>query len=147
MIFSNEDIFSDDQAITATAISENVIDLGVRGTPYDAAAALNGDFGKGTPVPFLCQVTETFATLTSLTITLETADNAALSSGAVVVYSTGAIAAATLVQGYQVPLQVMPEKITKRYLGLRYTVGGSNATAGKITAAIVAARQTNFTGA
>lgn len=147
MIFSNEDILSDDQAITATAISENVIDLGAKGTPYDAAAALNGDFGKGTPVPFVCQVTETFATLTSLTITVETASNASLSSGAVVAYSSGAIAAATLVQGYQIPLQVLPESLTGRYLGLRYTVGGLNATAGKITAGIVAARQTNFTGA
>ena len=42
MIFSAQQIFSDDQAITGDAISTNVIDTGVRGTPYDAAAALNG---------------------------------------------------------------------------------------------------------
>jgi hypothetical protein len=145
MIFSANQLFSDDQAITATAISANVIDLGARATPYDAAAALTGDIGKGTPVPLLVQVTETFATLTSLTITVETSAAAGLTSPTVA-YSSGAVAAATLVQGYKLPIQVLPENLTGRYLGLRYTVGGSNATAGKITAGIVWGRQTNTTG-
>jgi hypothetical protein len=35
------------------------------------------------------------------------------------------------------------EGVNARYLRL-YTVGGSNATAGKITAAVVASRQTNL---
>ena len=147
MIFSAQQLFSDDQAITATAISTNVIDLGARGTPYDAAAALIGDIGKGVKIPILVQVTTTFATLTSLTVTLESDSVAGLSSSPVVAWSSGAIAAASLVQGYQFLIDVVPNGITGRYLGLRYTVGGSNATAGNITAGIVMGVQTNITSA
>jgi len=146
MIFSAQQLFSDDQAVTATAISENVIDLGVRGTPYDAKAALTGDKGLGTKIPLLVQVTTTFATLTSLTFTVETSANADLSSSTVL-YSSGAVAAASLVAGYQLPIDVVPNKATGRYLGIRYTVGGSDATAGKITAGITMGNQTNVTGA
>lgn len=145
MIFSAEQLFSDDQAVTATAVSTNVIDTGVRGTPFDAAAAVNGDIGKGNPIQFLVQVTEDFATLTSLTITLETSENADLSSSTVL-YSSGAVGVATLLQGYQIPVQYIPNGATGRYIGLRYTVGGSNATAGMITAGITFGNQTNFTG-
>lgn len=146
MIFSAQQLFSDDQAVTATAVSTNVIDTGVRGTPYDAAAALNGDIGKGNPICFLAQVTANFATLTSLTITLETSANSDLSSSTVL-YSTGAVPLASLVAGYQIPVEVIPKGATKRYLGMRYTVTGSNATAGTITSGITLGNQTNVTGA
>lgn len=147
MILSAEQLFSDDQAVTATAISTNVIDLGVAGTPYDAAAALNRDVGKGAGIPILVQVTADFATLTSLTITIESDSTADLATSPVVAYSSGAVAAASLVEGYQIPIVVLPNQITGRYLGIRYTVGGSNATAGTITAGITMGVQTNTTGA
>lgn len=147
MIFSAQQIFSDAQAITATAISTNVIDTGVRGTPYDAAAALNGDIGKGTPISILVQVVTTFNTLTSLTISIESDSVVGLSSSPVVAASTGAVPLASLVQGYQIPIQVLPNNITGRYLGIRYTVGGTNPTLGKITAGITLGNQTNVTGA
>lgn len=146
MILSAQQLFSDDQAITATAVSTNVIDLGVRGTPYGAAAALNGDVGKGTKIPLLVQVTEDFATLTSLTFTVEVSANSDLSSSTVL-YSSGAVAAASLVAGYQLPIDVVPKGANARYLGIRYTVGGSNATAGAVTAGIAMGVQTNTTGA
>jgi hypothetical protein len=142
MIFSKQLLFSDAQAVTATAASTDKIDLGATGTVLGAAAALSRDIGPGTPIPILIQAVETFATLTSLTITIETSDNADLSSSTVV-YSTGAVAAASLVAGWKTPVIYIPTGVTKRYLGLRYTVGGSNATAGKITAGIVGAVQTN----
>ncbi len=146
MIFSAQQIFSDDQAVTATAISTNVIDTGVRGTPYGAAAALTGDIGKGNPIQILCQVTTDFATLTSLTITVECSAAVGLTSP-VVLYSSGAVLAATLVQGYMIPLQYLPITCTLRYLGIRYTVGGSSATAGNIVAGITFGNQTNLVGA
>lgn len=146
MIFSAQQIFSDDQAVTATAISTNVIDTGVRDTPYGGKAALKGDIGRGTKIPLLVQVTEDFATLTSLTITVETSANADLSSSDVL-YSSGAVGVAALIKGYQLPLDIVPNKATKRYLGIRYTVGGTNATAGKVTAGITMGNQTNVTGA
>ena len=133
--------FADGQAVTATAISENVVQWSANGTVYGAAAAITRDIGDGTPVPLLVQVTETFATLTSLTITLESADNAGLSTNAVVHWSSGAIVAADLVAGKQVPIRFLPKDIEKEFLGLRFTVTGSNATAGKITAAVVAGIQ------
>ena len=43
MIFSVNSLFSDDQAITATANSTDVKDLGLPGTPYGGAAALHQD--------------------------------------------------------------------------------------------------------
>lgn len=145
MIFSAQQLFSDDQAVTATAISTNVIDTGVRGTPYDAAAALNGDIGKGNEVPVLIQVTTAFATLTSLTITLETSAAAALTSPTVL--ATETILVADLLAGKQTCLRVLPNCATLRYLGVRYTVNGSAATAGAITAGVTMGNQTNVTGA
>lgn len=144
MILSAQQLFSDDQAITATALSTNVIDLGVRGTPYDAAAALTGDVGKGNPVPILIQVTDDFATLTSLTVTIETGDVAATLGK---VLATETILVADLKAGKQTFVQFLPNGVTGRYLGVRYTVNGTNASAGKITAGISMGNQTNVTGA
>lgn len=144
MILSAQQLFSDDQAITATAISENVIDLGVPGTPYGAVAALNQDVGKGASVPVLIQVTEDFATLTSLTITVEVSAAAGLTSPKVL--ATETILVADLLAGKQTFMQVLPNGADLRYLGVRYTVTGTAATAGKITAGISMGNQTNITG-
>lgn len=143
MIFSAQQLFSDDQAVTATARSTNVIDLGVRGTPYDAAAALNGDIGKGAGVPILIQVTEDFDNATSVEIAIET--GAADTLGTVIVSKT--VLLADLVEGYQFPVQILPNEVTGRYLGVRYTVTGTAPTTGKITAGITMGNQTNVTGA
>lgn len=143
MIFSAQQLFSDDQAVTATARSTNVIDLGVAGTAYGAAAAFHQDIGKGAFVPFLVQVTEDFNNATSLTITIETGSSDSL--GTVVVSHT--VVLADLVAGYQLPIQVLPNQINERYLGVRYTVTGSAPTTGQVTAGITMGNQTNVTGA
>ena len=145
MILSANQLFSDDQAVTATAISTNVIDLGVPGTPFDAAAPLNQDVGKGASIPVLIQVTEDFATLTSLTITVEVSAAAGLTSP--VVLATEVILAADLIAGKQTFMQVLPNGADLRFLGVRYTVGGADATAGTIVAGISMGNQTNVTGA
>lgn len=145
MIFSLQQLWSNDQAITATAISTNVIDTGVRGTPFDAAAAVNGDIGKGNPICFLAQVTADFDNLTTLAIALETSDNADLSSSTVLTSIT--VPLASLVAGYQIPVEFVPKGAVGRYLGLRYTVVGTAPTAGTITAGVTLGNQTNVTGA
>ena len=145
MILSAEQLFSDDQAITATAISENVIDLGVPGTPFGAAAPVHQDIGKGAAIPVLIQVTADFATLTSLTVTVEVSAAAGLTSP--VVLATEVIAVADLVAGKQTFMQVLPNGADLRYLGVRYTVTGSDATAGTIVAGISMGNQNNLTGA
>jgi hypothetical protein len=143
MILSAQQLFSDDQAITATAVSTNVIDLGVSATPYGAAAALNHDIGKGTAVPILIQVTEAFNTLTSLAIAIEVGATTSLGT----VLSTQTILLAGLTVGKQTAVAVLPRGADARYLGVRYTVAGTDPTAGKITAGITLGVQSNVTGA
>ena len=145
MIFSANALLSDDQAVTATALATNVIDLGVPGTPYGAVAPLNQDVGKGAAIPILVQVTEDFATLTSLTVTVEVSAASGMTSPVVLAEET--IPVAALKAGKQMFNQVVPNGADLRYLGVRYTVNGSNASAGKITAGITMGNQTNITGA
>tara|TARA_R110000737_G_scaffold103999_2_gene137172 strand:+ start:1064 stop:1495 length:432 start_codon:yes stop_codon:yes gene_type:complete len=143
MILSVQQLFSNDQAITATAVSTNVIDLGVSATPYGAAAALNHDIGKGTAVPILIQVTEAFDNLTSLAIAIEVGSTTSLGT----VLSTQTILLADLVAGKQTAVAVLPRGADVRYLGVRYTVAGTAPSAGKITAGVTMGVQTNVTGA
>lgn len=128
MILDKEFLFSENQAITGTANSTNVVDLGVV-----------RDIGKGVPLPLLIQVTEDFNTLTDLTVSIETDDDEAFGS-AEVLASSGAIPLDSLVQGYQFPIQYMPIH-TQRYLRVVYTVNGTAPTEGAVTAGIVAAHQ------
>lgn len=146
MIFSAEQLFSDDQAITASADSTNVIDLGAPGTPYGGAAALNQDIGKGAPIPILAQVTTAMAAAgaATLEVIISTGSTTALGT---TIASSGAIPKATLVAGYQIPIQVLPNQIVERYLGIEYVVTTGPMTAGNVTAGITMGNQTNVTGA
>ena len=146
MIFSAQQIFSDDQAIIATAVSTNIIDLGLPGTPFDAAAPVHQDVGKGNPIPILIQVTADFNTLTSLTVTLETDSTADLATAPVVLNSQ-VILLADLVAGKQTFMQYVPNGADQQFLGIRYTVTGTDPTLGNITAGITMGNQTNLTGA
>lgn len=143
MIFSAQQLFSDDQAITASADSTNVIDLGLPGTPYGAAAALNQDIGKGAKIPLSVQVTEAFDNLTTLEVKLST--GAATTLGTTIASQT--IALADLLVGKQLNLDFLPNGIVEQYLGLEYVVVGTAPTVGKITAGITMGVQTNVTGA
>lgn len=136
MILDMNLTLSENQAITATAISANVIQVPASGTVHGEGAAIPRNPGPGKEIPILIQVTEDFDNLTSLTITMETADNAALSTNAEVLFSTGAIPLADLVAGYRTSVRVMPDKVLRDYLGFRYTVAGTNPANGTITAAI-----------
>jgi len=142
MIFSAQQTLSDQQAVTATALSTNVIDLGVKGTAYGAKAAFVGDVGLGNKVPFLVQVTEDFDNLTSLKIAIETGSTTSL--GTEIVSQT--IVAANLLAGKQFVLDCLPNDITERYLGVKYTVTGTAPDNGKVTAGITMGNQTNVTG-
>ena len=143
MILSAQQLFSDDQAITASADSTNVIDLGVAATPYGAAAALNADVGKGAKVPLLIQVTADFDNLTTLEIKVSTGATTALGTTII----SKVVALADLVAGYQFPVNVLPEQLTERYLGIEYVVVGTAPTAGTVTAGISMGNQQNVTGA
>ena len=128
MIFDNTNIFSDDQAITATAASTNVIDLG---------SSTRGDIGKGLSIPILVQVTTAFATLTSLTVGIQTDSVENFASPKTLIEQT--VALASLTAGAKFGFSVLPLGTDERYLRIYYTVTGSEATAGKVTAGIVPA--------
>lgn len=141
MILDNTLVLSDSQAITADARSTNVIDLGATGTAFGHAAALARDVGKGTEIPIMLHVTEAFNTLTSLIVSVQVDDNAAFSSPKEVASRTYALAELTLGARLSFPAE-LPEGVDERYLCLYYDVVGTNPTLGKLTAAIIAGRQT-----
>lgn len=143
MILDNTLIFSDAQAITADAASTNIIDLGAAGTPYGHASAVRRDIGIGTEIPIIVQVVESFNTLTSLTISLQVDDDVAFGSPTTIA-TAPTVVLASLVAGYRFTWpSELPEGTNERYLRLYYDVIGTNPSTGKITAAIVAGRQTN----
>lgn len=121
--------FSTNQVITATADSTDILDL-------EAA----GDIGAGEDVRVVITVTQVFATLTSLAIKLVGAavGDSAFGSPQTLA-DTDAIPLANLVAGAQFEINVprgwmKASGISFRYLKLTYTVAGSNATTGKVTA-------------
>lgn len=147
MIFDNTLLFSDGQAITADAASTNVVDLGDTGTPYGDTRKLVRDIGKGQkPVPLWVSVTEAFNNLTSLEILLQVDDNSAFASPKTVSRS-GAIPLADLTAGKPIDYpDYVPQGANERYFRLYYDITGTAPTTGKITAGVVADRQTNFIG-
>lgn len=132
MILDKQNLFSEDQAITATANSTNIIDMGADDS------LVNSPNEKD--VELYVQVTSDFATLTSLTVTLTTDNDVAFGSETTL-FSSAAIAAASLVAGYKFRLPRVKDGV-ERYLRLTYTVAGSNATAGTVTAGLVLDSQT-----
>lgn len=145
MIIDNTLVFSDSQAITATARSTNIVDIGAAGTPVGATNPVRRDIGIATEIPISIRITEGFNNLTSLQVQLEVDDDPAFGSPRVV--ATGpaiTLASGGLAVGSRViwPAE-LPEGVNERFIGLRYTVVGTAPTLGKVFAAISAGDQTN----
>lgn len=135
MILDTQSTFSDSQAVTATAISTNVIDLNSVVGPN----ALQ-DIGAGEDLYLVVSVptaiTDTGSDAT-LTVTLET-DTAVGLGSSTVVLSSGTLAfAAYSAAGTTILAVRLPAFDYKRYLGLRYTVASGPFTAGAIDAFLV----------
>jgi len=119
------------QAVTATTVSTNVMDLrSVGGAP---AIVDNGILG-GQGLFLIVAVAAAFNNLTSLTITLESDSASGLGAAPVVHFSSGAIALAALTANTTLIRIPLPVADYKRYLGLRYTVAGTAPTAGSLHA-------------
>lgn len=126
MILDKELLVSNDQAVTATAVSTNVIDLQGAGL---------GDMSLGEPLNLMAQVSNAdFAGGTSIAVAVQTSADAAFSTP-VIAYTTAAIALADLVAGYQFGLGKLPIG-GLRYLRFNYVVVGTM-SAGNITGGIV----------
>lgn len=145
MILDLNAIFSNAQAITASAVSTNVIDLGAPGrAAYGNVQLVRNN--KGDCIPLLIQVVQNFATLASLTITIQGSVDEAFTSP-VALAASPAIPVASLVAGFIYrPLIELPRNNIYRYVRINYTVGGSNATAGQVTAGIVTAVDASYRG-
>jgi hypothetical protein len=121
-------LFSDEQAVTTTAVSTDKIDLGRVGREVGAGEEM-----------WLYGIVEEAATASgSATVTFDLNLSAAADlSSPTTVFSTGAIGKATLIVGYEffrLRLPILPVNTTLRYLGINYTVATGPLTAGKFTA-------------
>lgn len=116
MYVDSQLLFSDAQALTATADSTNYIDLGI-----------DRDIGRGEPMA-VCMVVDVAADGTTTNETyqfqLETDDNTSFSSSTIVTDRTIGYAALTLGSRHVFPLGHTNE----RYLQMVYTLGGTTPT-------------------
>jgi len=134
MILDNENLFSDDQQLLASAPSTNIIDLGTTGTvPYNTTPLVR-DISKGVKIPLLVQVTETFTGATSLAVALQSSNDPTFGSG-VTTLGTQTIPVAQLGAGARWGFTTFPYGTVGRYLRLNYTVAGTG-TAGRVTAGV-----------
>lgn len=132
MIIDNNLLFSDAQAITATAASTNVIDTG---------PLFSGNTGRrlghGKRAYIFVTVDTAFTDSGSdstVAITLRTDDNASMSSATVVATLTtlAALTAAGTKAFFPIPMAAY-----ERYIDLNYTLANGNLSTGAITAGIV----------
>lgn len=119
---------STDQEIKLTdtsAVSTDTIDLGTA-----------RDMGEGRDLFAVFTVTTAIAGGTSTQFEVIAASDASLSADIVSLGSTGAVATAAIGSQQVVRINPLIGKLGQRYLGMRYTVVGTN-SAGKVTADIV----------
>ncbi|GAL57163.1 hypothetical protein EV102420_06_00370 [Pseudescherichia vulneris NBRC 102420] len=120
-------MLSEKQAVTASAASTDVIDLG----PIDGTVR---DIGVGEPLEWFvsADTTATAAGAATVNVNLQTsADN----STWVTLASSGDLALSALTAGKRIVSQKVPQGVL-RYLRLNYTVGTGPLTAGAFTSGI-----------
>lgn len=134
MILDKQLVFSEEQAITASVVSTNVIDAGALGLNVGAG---------GSVIELLVKVTETFlaAGAATLAILFATDDDAAFPSGSVLAQAAE-IAKADLTVGSE-HFKIRVPHGCKRFLRLTYIVTTGPFTAGKLDAGLILDRHTN----
>lgn len=137
MIFDAQNMFSEAQAVTATAKSTNTVDLG----PNNRAGNSNGakDIEIFAHIPTSFTDTGNDATLT---IQVRSSANSDMSSPVVHAISD-AIPFASLAAGTEIRFKPRIPLDAGRYVDLNYVVASGPFTGGTITAGVVAERQTN----
>ena len=149
MILDQLSILSDAQAITVSAPSQNVYDLGETGfVTYNAGIGdkkqLKRSFPRSSDIPLLIQVVEDFAGLTGLKLKVQSDDNVSFSSPKELICKD--VLLADLKAGFISAIDKVPGGIEERYFRVYFEVAGGPATAGKVTAAIVGAVDESYKG-
>lgn len=127
MILDKLLMFSEAQAVTASAASTDVIDLG----PIDGTRR---DIGVGYPLELFVNVNTTAAAAGAATVNIQlqtSPDNSTWTT----LTSTGDLALSALTSGKRVMSQKVPQGV-QRYLRVNYVVGTGPLTAGAFTAGI-----------
>lgn len=145
MILDTQARFAVLQAVTASAISQDVIDLGAvttggAGTPANAIQ----DIGIGEVLNLVVNIGTAFSggAATSMTITLESALDAGLTSSPIVHQSVN-FTTAQLTANTQRLVSFVPSAPFQRYVGLRFAPQGGSYAAGTISAYIALDVQAN----
>lgn len=125
MYVDNNTFLSNAQAVTATAVSTNIIDT----------QAASEAVGTECYIEFLVNTAATAAGAATVQFELQTATDAAFTAP-VTLFITGAIGKATLVAGYR-PAVVRIPTGSLRFLRANYTVATGPLTAGKFDARII----------
>lgn len=131
MMLDNQLVLSDQQALTATAVSTNKFDTGLASSKFGAGRPMGiaffvdvaADVASGDETYAFAVVSDTDAALGSPTT-----------------HESRAIDKATLVAGYKFFIAIPPEADVERYVGVSYTLGGTTPTI-TVTAAIMAAEE------
>ena len=129
MILDEQGLFSNNQKVTASVASENVLDLGKREVSF------------GTPVELFIQISEDFNNLTTLDIKVQTSTDEEFTDAEDLIEQ--AMTLAELKQGAVSAIKFLP-KGNLGYMRLFYTVNGSAPTKGKILAGITDGVQESF---
>lgn len=115
MLIDSQLLFSDAQALTATAASTNLIDHGS-----------DRNIGVGEPLVAVITVDVALAgTTPTFQVTVQTDDNAAFSSAASVAQS---LQYSALAAGAKVVVPLPPDTSPERFTRLNYTLGGTTPT-------------------
>ena len=134
MLLDMQTLYSDAQAITNAATSENVVKLASNQFKMTEVAF-------GTPIPMDIRVTEDFAGITALKVAFETSATEDFAEAETLVKVTEDDAD-KLVAGYIFPIKYVP-KGNKGYTRLNYTPTGT-ATSGRITAGLVMSHDNSY---
>lgn len=127
MILDKLLMFSEAQAVTASAASNDVIDLG----PIDGTRR---DIGVGYPLEFWATVNTSAAAAGAATVNIQlqtSPDNSTWTT----LSTSGDLALSALTSGKRVMSQKVPQGV-QRYLRVNYVVGTGPLTAGAFTAGI-----------
>jgi hypothetical protein len=140
-MFDDFNVFDDTVDLEGTRISTNVLDLEGTLKRYGVDLGLDNKLGTGTPIHVIvsCPVAlVSSGNAADLVVSLETSDNADLSSSTVLA-QTAAIDEGAVATGDGAVLArfTLPQNVAMgKHLGVRYTVTTEDFTAGSVFAAL-----------